>query len=251
MDRRGRGRGRGRDATGTNPRRRSSRRFANSTRVTKSRRFVFEGRRRRFVSRGRHARRWTRGSPPRSARPCALVVANRGTVVGAGDGDGDGRPHQPRQLRQILLVSDASVTHSRVSCANAPCEEDRPRHDADPSRPRPVAGIRRGSVPRERRRRGRRPRTLRRGDRRLDRDSRGWHATRGGSTVRSMRRHLRAGCGRRRATRRPHGVSRGVPSRAAARDGDGVGGPSRARGRGFHLRRALRRRPEYAHRGRD
>ena len=87
----GTGTGRGRDATGTNPRRRSSRRFANSTRVTKSRRFVFAGRRRRFVSRGRHARRWTRGSPPRSARRARWFVANRGNGRRAGRRRGRGR----------------------------------------------------------------------------------------------------------------------------------------------------------------
>ena len=79
--------------------------------------------------------------------PCALVRrepgerSSRGTPPGPGTGTGTGAPISLANSAQILLVSDASVTHlAGLVRERAARGEDRPRHDADPS-PSPSRGL--------------------------------------------------------------------------------------------------------------
>ena len=78
--------------------------------------------------------------------PCALVRRAPGErSSGTGAGTGTGAPISLANSAQILLVSDASVTHlAGLVRERAARGEDRPRHDADPSpspSPSPSGGL--------------------------------------------------------------------------------------------------------------
>ena len=76
--------------------------------------------------------------------PCALVRREPGErSSGPGTGTGTGAPISLANSAQILLVSDASVTHlAGLVRERAVRGKDRPRHDADPSpSPSPSRGL--------------------------------------------------------------------------------------------------------------
>ena len=184
--------------------------------------------------------------------PCALVRREPGErSSGPGTGTGTGAPISLANSAQILLVSDASVTHlAGLVRERAVRGKDRPRHDADPvPSPSPSRGLDAGRF----------RANVVVGGVGLEpyaEETAAWTAIRvGGTRLAAVRPCVR--CDAISAPGADDDAPPGEPAaslaafRAERRDGDGVGGPSRARGRGFHLRRALRRRPEYAHRGRD